>query len=352
MFIFLELSKQFLTFQTLNRKRRTYPVDPCLGFYTERTIHLNPQISKIPHAKTPHDGSTLLLTDSERASVLSITPQDVDDRQNSSLTQNSSSPSPVVTVEAFLRESWAKSPKTYRKCMRSDRECAAPITSARDDQGSEMEMPTTVLLTHTSQRSTLVGPVDTQSFVSGVKRATAIPSRITSRHATAVRLPYIDAIQEVRHPSRSSVEVGSRLPLNLGPILDLDFPLFPKSRKPRQWKHLRPQDIDFPRPLSLCDRSIAAVTTAAIVGYKPMTHWRTKELLRANRSPTTVPKNNCIPSRRGVLPLKFVSWEEHEEGLFDLKACRLGYMNESCGATSYHQVEDDNNTRSKFSREE
>ena len=216
-----------------------------------------------------------------------------------------------------------------------------------------MEMPT-VLLTHTSQRSsTLVGPVDTQSFVPEVKRAAAIPSGITSRHATAVRLSHIDAIQEVRHPSRRSVEIGSRLPLNLGPILDPDFPLLSKSRKPRQWKRLRPQDIDFPRSLSLYDRSIATMTTAAIVGYKPMIHWRTKELFRANRSPTTAPKNNnCIPSRRGVLPLKFVSWEEHEEGLFDLKACRLGYMHESCEATPYHQVEDDNDARPKFSREE
>jgi hypothetical protein len=225
----------------------------------------------------------------------------------------------VVTVEAFLRESCAKLPKTYRR-LRSHRKCAATIPSIARDEGSETEVSATIPLTHARKRCrTLLQPLDNRSSIPEIKRSITA-SHITSRLATVVHLPHIDPTQDMRQPRNE--EVGLRHPLDFGPIHDLDFPLLRRPQRSRQWKLLRAQDVDLPK-LPLFNHS-SPKTAATGVRHKPISHWRTFEPIRASKPPTTALKNsNVMTSRQGVRPLKFVSWEKHEEGLLGLRACRL-----------------------------
>lgn len=235
----------------------------------------------------------------------------------------------MVTVETFLRNSAAKLSKKYRirGCLQSKGKYATMTTSNREEehyQNSGVELNAPILPAQVKRRSrTALKSLHPQVSARQTTGRSSATMRSTSRLATA-GLAHPDVIFEAHQLPYNLEEVESRPPLDLGPVLDLDFPLLQRHQKSKKWKQIKPHLISFPRPSpSLLKHSSS--TTGETVSFRPITHWRTNEPFRTNQPSTVVSKNrNVISSRQGILPLQFVSWKEHEESLSELKACRLG----------------------------
>lgn len=204
---------------------------------------------------------------------------------------------PVLTVETFLRSSAGKLLKPSH--IRSRWE--------ENHQESGVEVP----------RPQIRVPSRTP-----LKLLNHKTSALKTRGRSSAKVRRTSCLTNAAGLAYSSEEVDTRLPLDLGPVLDLDFPLL-KLQKSKQWNPMKPLAIDFSRASSSFNHF--SPTTGDTVGFRPITHWRTNEPPRGSE-PFAVASNKRkeITSRQRVLPLQFVPWEKHEEGILELKACRLG----------------------------
>lgn len=235
----------------------------------------------------------------------------------SNVTVISSDTSPVLTVEGFLGRSATRRIKTYKKRKRP-----VPLIEQSDNEGKRNDIPLIGARKRPRETKALLQcpRMDRPILQSKNLHQNAGP---TSCLADAAQLTHAD-------DSHNSLDLEgtSVVPLDLIHVNDLDiFRPKKKAAKVKKWILVDPRKFHHTGfPLSDLTSNVSEPLKVSKAGRRPLTYWRDKFFLTTDPYPSVARYKSKEPNAsppHGPLPLQFVSWRDHEEGVKNLKILNM-----------------------------
>ncbi|KIJ51051.1 hypothetical protein M422DRAFT_44247 [Sphaerobolus stellatus SS14] len=312
--LYLSLIALFTSMISSRKRRRNYPLDPCLGFYSSKDASQDVLLSKkdnntnictSPYQPTRHASPIFAYTCPTPSPApphsAQSTKQNLSRKVSAASMTSKRSSSPHLTVEGFLRRSTVNAKKGLTRNTRKRRRLA------KADSSSEPDMPTGFAIRGKKRRKQPVPP--------SVLSYEAIPPEFARAH----------------EPHKSNIVTESYAPkvptaLHVVSVDDLneEIPFVTRKRKSRNRIRFRPSSqpniLDAFNPLN-SDATVEEFESASSE-IRPMSHWRI---------PFYTAKNAVIAAEAQDVPtpLQLVDWIQHEESLSALRDGRNRVDNHS-----------------------